>query len=67
MKLYFYFKNLDRYIESWFSLQNEDKQFPANLRKYILDEIRYFENANYFSMSHLHDDAYETRSFPSPG
>ena len=48
-------------------MKTEDNSILPAIKKYILEEISYFENATYFSMSYVKDGAYKARSFPTEG
>ena len=58
-------ENIDTYIASWFTLHEGSDSILLDIKKHIEEELKYFENSTHFTMSHLYEEDYATRSSPT--
>ena len=61
------FQNLDSYLASWYTINNGSTSISREIKKYINENIDYFNNADHFTMSHLYDENHDLRSSPTAG
>ena len=61
------FQNLNSYLASWYTINNGNSSISREIRKYINENIDYFNNADHFTMSHLYDENHDLRSSPTAG
>ena len=61
------FQNLNSFLASWYTINNGNSSISREIRKYINENIDYFNNADHFTMSHLYDENHDLRSSPTAG